>query len=109
MGDVTAVAHTNLDVPWALRWMELAHATMREQRSHLMALDRAIGDGDHGDNLDRGFTAAQDKLTTDPPADIAAVLKTVATTLMSTVGGAAGPLYGTDRKSTRLNSSHVAI
>lgn len=92
MGNVTV---TVLDRQWALRWIELAQETMREQRSHLMALDRAIGDGDHGDNLDRGFTAAQDKLTTDPPADIAAVLKTVATTLMSTVGGAAGPLYGT--------------
>jgi len=89
------VAHTNLDVPWALRWMELAHATMREQRSHLMALDRAIGDGDHGDNLDRGFTAAAAALAQTDPGDIGAVLKTVAMTLMSTVGGAAGPLYGT--------------
>jgi dihydroxyacetone kinase-like protein len=69
--------------------------TVAEHRVELIQLDRAIGDGDHGENLDRGFkavVAALDQSTPDTPA---AVLKTVATTLISKVGGAAGPLYGT--------------
>ena len=60
-----------------------------------MDLDRAIGDGDHGENMDRGFKAAVEALGQAQPASVAEVLKTVAKTLMSTVGGAAGPLYGT--------------
>jgi len=60
----------------------------------LIDLDRAIGDGDHGENMDRGFKAVVVKLDAGAP-DVAAVLKVVASTLMSTVGGAAGPLYGT--------------
>jgi dihydroxyacetone kinase-like protein len=58
-------------------------------------LDRAIGDGDHGENMKRGFTAVVSKLDTATPDSPGAVLKLVATTLISTVGGAAGPLYGT--------------
>ncbi len=54
-----------------------------------------IGDGDHGENMDRGFKAALEALGQVQPASVAEVLKTVAKTLMSTVGGAAGPLYGT--------------
>jgi len=63
-------------------------------RDELVGLDRAIGDGDHGENLKRGFTAVLSKLDNagDTPG---AVLKVVASTLISTVGGAAGPLYGT--------------
>ncbi|MCE7008021.1 dihydroxyacetone kinase subunit L [Kibdelosporangium philippinense] len=63
-------------------------------RDELVTLDREIGDGDHGENLKRGFTAVLSRLDTagDTPG---AVLKTVASTLISTVGGAAGPLYGT--------------
>ena len=60
-----------------------------------MDLDRAIGDGDHGENMDRGFRAAVEALSEAQPGSVAEVLKTVAKTLMSTVGGAAGPLYGT--------------
>ncbi|MBP2323238.1 dihydroxyacetone kinase-like protein [Kibdelosporangium banguiense] len=65
-----------------------------EHRDELVTLDREIGDGDHGENLKRGFTAVVSKLDTagDTPG---AVLKLVASTLISTVGGAAGPLYGT--------------
>ncbi|WP_298252271.1 dihydroxyacetone kinase subunit DhaL [uncultured Arthrobacter sp.] len=66
------------------------------ERAALIDLDRAIGDADHGENLDRGFTAVLGKLdAADAPATPATVLKLVAMTLMSTVGGAAGPLYGT--------------
>lgn len=85
----------SLDVAWAQRWIELAAADIAEQRDYLVDLDRAIGDGDHGENMDRGFKAALEALGQAQPASVAEVLKTVAKTLMSTVGGAAGPLYGT--------------
>jgi dihydroxyacetone kinase-like protein len=69
-------------------------ATVEQHRDELVTLDREIGDGDHGENLKRGFTAVLSKL--DSPGDTpGAVLKLVASTLISTVGGAAGPLYGT--------------
>ena len=85
----------SLDAAWALRWIELAAAQVAEQRDYLVDLDRAIGDGDHGENMDRGFKASVEALGQAQPASVAEVLKTVAKTLMSTVGGAAGPLYGT--------------
>ena len=85
----------SLDASWARRWIELAAADVSEQRDYLVDLDRAIGDGDHGENMDRGFKAAVEALGQAEPASVAEVLKTVAKTLMSTVGGAAGPLYGT--------------
>ena len=85
----------SLDAAWAQRWIELAAADIAEQRDYLVDLDRAIGDGDHGENMDRGFKAALEALGQAQPASVAEVLKTVAKTLMSTVGGAAGPLYGT--------------
>ena len=85
----------SLDAAWAQRWIELAAADIAEQRGYLVDLDRAIGDGDHGENMDRGFKAAVEALEQTQPASVAEVLKTVAKTLMSTVGGAAGPLYGT--------------
>ena len=85
----------SLDAAWACRWIELAAADVAEQRDYLVDLDRAIGDGDHGENMDRGFKAAVEALGQAEPASVAEVLKTVAKTLMSTVGGAAGPLYGT--------------
>ena len=85
----------SLDAAWARRWIELAAADVAEQRDYLVDLDRAIGDGDHGENMDRGFKAALEALGQAQPGSVAEVLKTVAKTLMSTVGGAAGPLYGT--------------
>ena len=85
----------SLDAAWARRWIELAAADVAEQHDYLVDLDRAIGDGDHGENMDRGFKAAVEVLGQAQPASVAEVLKTVAKTLMSTVGGAAGPLYGT--------------
>lgn len=79
------------DVVAAIR---AAAAVVDEYRDELVDLDRAIGDGDHGENLRRGFTAVLSKL--DGPLETpGAVLKLVASTLISTVGGAAGPLYGT--------------
>jgi len=70
---------------------EVIHANAAE----LSAFDRPIGDGDHGTNLDRGFTAVLAKVEAQPDQSLAAILKTTAMTLISTVGGAAGPLYGT--------------
>lgn len=78
-----------------LRWLnQLAHV-LHENRDYLTQLDSAIGDADHGINMDRGFKAVIDKLPTVASMDIGSILKTVGTTLVSTVGGASGPLYGT--------------
>ena len=77
------------------RWMELFARSMAENRQELVKLDTAIGDGDHGTNMDRGMKKAIEKLQAEPQPDPGAVLKIVAMTLISTVGGAAGPLYGT--------------
>jgi dihydroxyacetone kinase-like protein len=86
-----------LDVTWALGWVRGAAKSIAEHREELVELDRQIGDGDHGTNLDRGFAAVVTRLDAlaAPPATIGDVLKLVATTLMSQVGGASGPLYGT--------------
>ena len=70
-------------------------AEMSEHRQELVRLDTAIGDGDHGTNMDRGMRKALEKLATAEPAGPGAVLKAVAMALISSVGGAAGPLYGT--------------
>jgi dihydroxyacetone kinase-like protein len=70
-------------------------ASMAEHRQELVRLDTAIGDGDHGTNMDRGMRKAVEKLGAQEQADAGAVLKTVAMALVSSVGGAAGPLYGT--------------
>jgi phosphoenolpyruvate---glycerone phosphotransferase subunit DhaL len=86
-----------LDVAWAVRWMRESATMIAEARDELTELDRQIGDGDHGENLNRGFQAVVAKLDglDGDPAQIGDVLKLVATTLMSSVGGASGPLYGT--------------
>src|SRR6476660_9104967 len=70
-------------------------AVLHEQRQYLTDLDSPIGDGDHGINMDRGLAAVLGKLDSAPAADTGAILKLVASTLISTVGGASGPLYGT--------------
>ncbi len=89
-----------LDAAWARRWIEESAVAVAAAKEELTELDRQIGDGDHGFNLDRGFQAVVAKLAETPapedvPEEVGAVLKLVAATLMSTVGGAAGPLYGT--------------
>lgn len=65
------------------------------EKDFLTQLDNEIGDGDHGINLSRGFKAVEEKLPTFADKDIGAILKGVGTILVSTVGGASGPLYGT--------------
>ena len=76
------------------RWLNEAAASVREQRDYLTQLDAAIGDADHGTNMDRGFTAVVEKLDglEGPPGKL---LTTAGSTLVSTVGGASGPLWGT--------------
>jgi len=85
-----------LDITWAVDWVRRSAQVISDHRVELITLDREIGDGDHGENMDRGFQAVLPKLDDlaagSTPGD---VLKLVATTLISTVGGAAGPLYGT--------------
>jgi phosphoenolpyruvate---glycerone phosphotransferase subunit DhaL len=78
-----------------VEWMNRFAAEMSEHRQALVRLDTAIGDGDHGTNMDRGMRKALEKLSATEPSDPGAVLKTVAMALISSVGGAAGPLYGT--------------
>lgn len=70
-------------------------ATMEEHRRHLTKLDSEIGDGDHGNNMHRGFQAALDRLEGTNPQTPADALKAVSMALVGKVGGAAGPLYGT--------------
>jgi dihydroxyacetone kinase-like protein len=96
-----------LDVNWAVKWLTLSAQAMAEHRVELIELDRAIGDSDHGENMDRGFQAVLDKLAEAPPQTPGAALKLTAMTLMSKVGGAAGPLYGTAflRAATALGDS----
>ena len=76
-------------------WMRRFAGEMEEHRQELVRLDTAIGDGDHGTNMDRGMRKALEKLDASEQADPGAVLKTVAMALVSSVGGSAGPLYGT--------------
>ena len=90
----------SLDAVWALDWARRAALLATENRAELTELDRAIGDADHGDNLDRGMRAVVTKLNAaqeagNLPATPGGVLKLIATTLMATVGGAGGPLLGT--------------
>ncbi|MFZ0041207.1 MAG: dihydroxyacetone kinase subunit DhaL [Solirubrobacteraceae bacterium] len=84
-----------IDRDGTLAWMNRFAQEVGEHRQELVRLDTAIGDGDHGTNMDRGMKKALEKLDTSEPADPGAVLKTVAMALVSSVGGAAGPLYGT--------------
>ena len=78
-----------------LRWLSALQKVFAENRQQLTDLDSAVGDGDFGISLDRGFTAVQAELTTNPPADIRAVFQNVATVLIKTMGGSSGPLLGT--------------
>jgi dihydroxyacetone kinase-like protein len=77
------------------QWVRQFAALVAEQREYLTELDSAIGDADHGANMDRGLKAAVAALDEAQPATPGAVLSKVGITLVSTVGGASGPLYGT--------------
>src|SRR5437660_12365450 len=83
---------TNEDI---IRWLERIADVLHENAQYLTQLDSPIGDADHGINMDRGFTAVRAKFASMATMDMATQLKTVGSTLVSTVGGASGPLYGT--------------
>jgi phosphoenolpyruvate---glycerone phosphotransferase subunit DhaL len=76
-------------------WIRAFAAAVAENKEYLTELDSAIGDADHGINMNRGMQAVLGKIDAGESADIGALLKTVGMTLVSTVGGAGGPLYGT--------------
>lgn len=78
-----------------LAWIEKQNAVFRDKKEYLTDLDAAIGDADHGINMNRGFAKVMEKLPTVADKDLPTILKTVGMTLMSSVGGASGPLYGT--------------
>jgi dihydroxyacetone kinase-like protein len=86
---------SELGYPAVADWIHRFAAAAAEQRAELVRLDTAIGDGDHGTNMDRGMRKAVEKLDTLEGQDIGAALKAVGMALVSSVGGAAGPLYGT--------------
>ena len=78
-----------------LRWLDASQKVFAENRQQLTELDSAVGDGDFGISLDRGFTAVQSELSANPPADLRAVFQNAATVLIRTMGGSSGPLLGT--------------
>ena len=78
-----------------LNWVKAIADVISENSTYLTELDAAIGDADHGANMNRGFKAVMNKLPEISDKDIGTIFKTVGMTLISTVGGAGGPLYGT--------------
>jgi dihydroxyacetone kinase-like protein len=76
-------------------WLELFQREVTQQQGYLTELDSAIGDADHGINMARGMTAVKEKIAAEPAGTADEMLKKVGMTLVSSVGGASGPLYGT--------------
>ncbi|WP_432251560.1 dihydroxyacetone kinase subunit DhaL [Streptomyces sp. HNM1019] len=84
-----------LDTPFFLRWLTAAAASVSREAARLTDLDSAIGDADHGTNMQRGFAAVAEALEKEPPGSPGATLILAGRQLISKVGGASGPLYGT--------------
>jgi phosphoenolpyruvate---glycerone phosphotransferase subunit DhaL len=89
------VPRSSLSYEDVLAWVKAYASTIAENKEHLTKLDSAIGDADHGINMNRGMTAALAKLDGLENGDVGTLLKTVGMALISSVGGAGGPLYGT--------------
>jgi len=89
-----------MDIPLTRTWVQAVAAAMDREKDHLTQLDSAIGDADHGVNMQRGFTAVVAALDGYEAAGVGDVLVKTGTTLISSVGGAAGPLYGTFFRAT---------
>ncbi|MFD1541175.1 dihydroxyacetone kinase subunit DhaL [Nonomuraea guangzhouensis] len=83
-----------MDIDLARAWVQAIAVAVGRHKDHLTQLDSAIGDADHGTNLDRGFTAAAAAVSDLTPDTVGAVLTKTGTTLISSIGGASGPLYG---------------
>jgi dihydroxyacetone kinase-like protein len=94
MGDVMKNEPT-VSYEHLLDWLRLVDEGIIEQRGYLTELDSAIGDGDHGTNLARGSAATSSKVDVDKPQYLDELFRLVGMTLISSVGGASGPLYGT--------------
>ncbi len=87
---------TGVDAATVKRWLEGSAAALHAQRDYLTQLDAAIGDADHGTNMDRGFSSVVSKLSElDSSVPPGRILVSAGSTLVSTVGGASGPLWGT--------------
>lgn len=84
-----------LTVENTLKWLALFDQAIQTNQAQLSELDTPIGDGDHGHNMARGMTAVTEVLADKAPTDVPTILKLTAMNLISKVGGAAGPLYGT--------------
>jgi phosphoenolpyruvate---glycerone phosphotransferase subunit DhaL len=78
-----------------VRWVDALQQVFAANREMLTTLDAAVGDGDYGDSMDRGFTAAQAELASNPPADLRSAFQKVSSVLIRTMGGSSGPLLGT--------------
>ncbi|WEB43828.1 dihydroxyacetone kinase subunit DhaL [Streptomyces yunnanensis] len=89
------MVNTGFDAGFFVRWMVAAAGLVEQEAGRLTELDSAIGDADHGTNMQRGFAAVVKTLESEPPATPGAVLVIAGRQLISTVGGASGPLYGT--------------
>ena len=83
-----------MDKTVAVKWMTLFNQKVQEEKDYLSELDGPIGDGDHGANLARGMAAALEALNSTEPQSAAEAFKAVSMALISKVGGASGPLYG---------------
>ena len=88
-----------------LEWVKAVAQVIAENKTYLTDLDAAIGDADHGVNMNRGFQAVLNKMPEMEGKDIGTIFKTIAMTLLSTVGGAGGPLYGTFFLQAGMNSA----
>ncbi|MBV8882880.1 MAG: dihydroxyacetone kinase ADP-binding subunit DhaL [Chroococcidiopsidaceae cyanobacterium CP_BM_RX_35] len=91
-----------------VQWLQAFAAVLEQNKDYLTELDSEIGDADHGINMERGFKKVMSQLPSVSDKDIGSILKTVSMTLISSVGGASGPLYGTLflRASTAVAGKH---
>jgi dihydroxyacetone kinase-like protein len=95
IGSASGQARMSVVYDDVLRWIRTFAAEVEANKEYLTQLDAAIGDADHGINMHRGMSAVLGKLDSAGADDVGGLLKTVGMTLVSTVGGAGGPLYGT--------------
>jgi phosphoenolpyruvate---glycerone phosphotransferase subunit DhaL len=95
VGNIGNVSSAAITAEELIGWLRRFHDLVIENQAKLTQLDSAIGDADHGINMARGMGAVAQKLDGTQPADVNDVFKTVAMTLVTSVGGASGPLYGT--------------
>jgi phosphoenolpyruvate---glycerone phosphotransferase subunit DhaL len=95
VGNIGTVSNAAITTERLAGWLRRFHDLVIKNQTELTELDSAIGDADHGINMVRGMSAVMEKLDGMHPADVNELLKTVAMTLVTSVGGASGPLYGT--------------